>query len=79
MTLLAFAAERRIAVDTDQKAAAPAADAPCSNRLISPACGARSSKPAAAQDRIDYTDEHRIVIVPARTLFSALLKTTLKE
>ena len=33
MTLLAFAADRRAAVDMDRKAAAPAADAPCSNRL----------------------------------------------
>ena len=31
----------------DRKAAAPAADAPCSNRSILPARGARSSKPAA--------------------------------
>jgi len=30
VTLLAFAAERRAAVDIDRKAAAPAADAPCS-------------------------------------------------
>jgi len=38
---LAFAAGRRAAVDMDRKAAA---DAPCSNRSISPA---DSSKPAA--------------------------------
>ena len=31
-TLLAFAADRRAAVDMDRNAAAPAADAPCSNR-----------------------------------------------
>jgi len=41
-TLLAFAA-----VDVDRKATAPAADAPCSNRSISPAIGGHSSKPAA--------------------------------
>jgi len=46
-TLLAFAAERRAAVDVDRKAAAPAADAPCSNQSISPVRGAHSSKPAA--------------------------------
>jgi len=34
--LLAFAAERRAAVDMDRKAATPAADAPCSNRSTSP-------------------------------------------
>ena len=47
VTLLAFAADRRAAVDMDRKAVAPAADAPCSNRSISPARGAHSSKPAA--------------------------------
>ena len=43
--LLAFAADRRAAVDIGRKAAAPAADAPCSNRLMSPARGAHGSKP----------------------------------
>jgi len=47
MTLLAFAADRRAAVDMDRKAAAPAADTPCSSRSISSACGTHSSKPAA--------------------------------
>jgi len=42
MTLLAFAA-----VDVDRKAAAPAADARCSNRSIWHARGAHSSKLAA--------------------------------
>jgi len=47
-TLLATAAERSAAVDVDRKVAAPAAsDASCSNRSISPALGARGSKPAA--------------------------------
>jgi len=46
-TLLAFAADRRAAVDMDRKAAAPAAEAPCSNRSISAARWAHSSKPAA--------------------------------
>ena len=32
MTMLAFAADRRAAVDANRKAAAPAAEAPCSNR-----------------------------------------------
>jgi len=50
-TLLAFAAERRAAVFMDRKAAAPAADAPCSSRSISPARGAHSSKPAALRGR----------------------------
>ena len=45
VTLLAFAATRRAAADMDRKAAAPAADAPCSNRSTSPT---HSSKPAAA-------------------------------
>jgi len=36
------------AVDVAREAAAPAADAPCSNRSMSPARGAHSSKPAAA-------------------------------
>ena len=68
-TLLAFAAERRAAVDVDRKAAAPAADAPCSNQSISPVRWAHSSKPAAPRgcgaiwdgqtDR--QTDGHRIV------------------
>ena len=47
MTLLAFAAEHHAAVDIDQKAAVPAADALCSNRSISPASRAHSSKPTA--------------------------------
>jgi len=47
MTLLAFAAEHHAAVDMDQKAAVPAADALCSNRSISPASRAHSSKPTA--------------------------------
>jgi len=47
MTLLAFAADRRAAVDVDRKAAAPAADALCSNRSIWHARGAHSSKLAA--------------------------------
>jgi len=34
-------------IAVDRKADAPAADAPCSNRSISPACEAHSSKPAA--------------------------------
>jgi len=46
-TLLAFAADRRAAVDMDRKAAAPAADTPCSNRSMSAARWAHSSKPAA--------------------------------
>jgi len=50
-TLLAFSAERRAAVFMDRKAAAPAADAPCSSRSISPARGAHSSKPAALRGR----------------------------
>ena len=50
-TLLAFSAERRAAVFMDRKAAAPAADAPCSSRSISPARGAYSSKPAALRGR----------------------------
>ena len=50
MTLLAFAADRRATVDMDRKAAASAVDAPCSNRSMSPACGAHSSKPAARRD-----------------------------
>ena len=50
-TALTFAAERRAAVDVDRQAAAPAADAPCSNRSISPAS---APKPAAeAQDGTD--------------------------
>ena len=58
VTLPAFAAERRAAVFMDRKAAAPAADAPCSNRSISPACRAHSSKPAAAAAQ-DVTDGQR--------------------
>jgi len=50
-TLLAFSAERRAAVFMDRKAAAPAADAPCSSRSISPARGAYSSQPAALRGR----------------------------
>jgi len=46
MTLLAFAADRRAAVDEDRKATAPAADAPRSNISISPARGAHRRKPA---------------------------------
>jgi len=47
MTLLAFADDRRAAVDMDRKAATPAAGAPCSNQSISSASGAHSSKPTA--------------------------------
>jgi len=50
-TLLASAA-----VDVDRKAAAPAEDALCSNRSISPACRAHSSKPAARCTRLGHTD-----------------------
>jgi len=56
-------------VDVDRKAIAPAADMSCSNRSISPARGAHSSKPTARRgcgakwdrqtDR--QTDGHRIV------------------
>ena len=42
-----FLRARRAAADMDREAAASAADAPCSNRSISPARGAHSSKPAA--------------------------------
>jgi len=49
MTLLAFAAERRAAVDMDQAAAVPAAKVLCSNRSILHACRAPSSKPAACR------------------------------
>jgi len=45
MTLLTLVADHRAAVDMDRKVAAPAADAMCSNRSISPACRAHSSKP----------------------------------
>ena len=50
VTLLAFAADFRATVDVGRKVpvAAPAADAPCSNRSTSPARGTHSSKPAAA-------------------------------
>jgi len=48
VTQLAFAADRRAAVDVDQKVAVPAAEAPCSNRSTLPARGTYSSKPAAA-------------------------------
>jgi len=60
VTLLAFAADRRAAVNMDRKAAAPAADAPCSNRSISPA---HSSKPAArcCSGRMGQTDGHRTI------------------
>ena len=46
------------AVDIDRKAAAPAADAPCSNRSIWPARGAHSSKPVArsCSERMGQTD-----------------------
>jgi len=52
MTLLAFAADRRAAmdVDVDGKVTAPAADAPCSSRSISPA----RARPTAANDTIRY-------------------------
>jgi len=62
MTLLAFATDRRAAVDVDRKAAAPAAaDAPCSNRSISLARGLHGSKPAAAaaQDGTDRRTDAR--------------------
>jgi len=48
VTQLAFAADRRAAVDVDRKVAVPAAEAPCSNRSTLPARGTYSSKPAAA-------------------------------
>jgi len=61
MTLLAFAADRRAAAAMDPKAANPAADAPCSNRSISPASASHSSKPAARFGRGGMTDGHRTV------------------
>ena len=65
MTLLAFADDRRAAVDMDRKTTAPVADAPCSNRSTSPARGNHSSKPAAHRScgarRDRQTDRHRIV------------------
>ena len=65
MTLLQFAADRRAAVDIGRKATTPAADAPCSNRSISPAPGPTAANPphaaAAAQDGTNrQTDGHRI-------------------
>jgi len=72
VTLLAFAAERRAAVDIDRKAAAPAADAPCSNRSMSPAHSSKSAA-ALAQDGTDrrtpyrYTDPpHSMRAVPIK-------------
>jgi len=59
LTLLAFAADRRAAVDMDRQEASPAADAPCSNRSISPARGAHSSKPPAEQDGTDRQRDGR--------------------
>ena len=49
------------AVDVAREAAAPAADAPCSNRSMSPARGAHSSKPAAAaaQNATDRRTDRR--------------------
>jgi len=66
MTLLAFAADYRSDVDTDRKAAAPAADAPYSNRSISSAWGGTAANPphaaAAVQDGTDrQTDGRRTV------------------
>jgi len=58
VTLLAFAAERRAAVDIDRKAAAPAADAPCSNRSMSPAHSSKSAA-ALAQDGTDRQTDRR--------------------
>ena len=72
VTLLAFAADRRAAVDIDRKAAAPAADAPCSNRSMSPAHSSKSAA-ALAQDGTDrrtpyrYTDPpHSMRAVPIK-------------
>jgi len=42
-----IAVDRHVSVDMGWKLAAPAADAPCSNRSMSPVLRARSSKPAA--------------------------------
>ena len=75
---VAFAAERRAAVDIDRKAAAPAADAPCSNRSISPARRAHSSKPAARccsrrmGETDGQTDGHGIA-GPILSVFPALI------
>jgi len=57
----------------DRKTAALAADAPCSNRLISHACGAHSSKPAArCQVRWDrHTDERPTVSRPCSTYYAS--------
>jgi len=85
MTLAAFAADRRAAVDMDRKAAAPAADAPCSNRSISPARRAHSSKPAARccsgqMGQTDgRTDGHRTVTqtLPHTTCYLLAMRNTL--
>ena len=60
-TLLAHI--RPAAMDMNQKPAAPAADAPCSNRSILPTCGVHSSKPAASccSGWMGHSDGHRTV------------------
>jgi len=67
MIQLAYAADRRAAVDTDRMEASPATDMPRSNQPISPAHGAGGNKPAARRscgtrwDTDGQTDGHCII------------------
>ena len=72
-TLLAFAADRRAAVDMDRKATAPAADVPCSNRLMSPARWVHSSKLAerCCSKRMGRTDGPAVRRTPYRYIYPA--------
>ena len=80
VTLLALAADRRAAVDTDRKAAAPAADAPCSNRS-----GPTAANPPLLRHKMGQTDGrtdgHRIVtqILPYTTIDGTETKTNLTK
>ena len=66
-TLLAFTGY----VDMDRKEASHAADAPWSNRWISPARGAHSSKPVARSAAIDRLDRQTDGRAPDRYIAPA--------
>ena len=74
MIMLTSAADHPSAVDMDQKVATP--DALCSNQSISPACRARSSKPAARQDGTDRQMNTRQFHRPCSTYYVSSVNKT---
>ena len=71
---------RRAAVDIGRKATTPAADAQCSNRSISPARGAHSSKPPRLLRKMGLTDRRTdTVLLHMRTVSINQKKTSISH